>query len=709
MSCAFSGRASSPAVRIVMSMSEWRARRSATALAAITLVGVCYSATASDATATDATTLDTIVVTGRRAESNRSETPQKIEVIDRDDLNRTLARDLTDMLKKNSSVDVIQFNGVLSGIGMRGFRPEFEFAINKRSLLLVDGRPAGSTNLGTLLLDNVERIEVQKGPASALYGASAMGGVVNIITQRPRGDSAGEFAVGYGSYDSRELTARAGGALGTSAYYAVTARRFDQNDDYKTGDDVRRPFTRFETDHATARLGYDLSSSWTIEGTGELHRDHDVLTPGSDQTAGALRGSKDLDRRAVDLRFRGDLGRHQPVVVAYFANERADLERVDGATAAERALVPYRNFASDIDYAGLQLRDEWAWSDSHRLVVGLDYDATRSESRSFGVSADGTRIQEQLAFFRDNERRTAAVFVQSSLRFNEARTVLEAGARFDRIEVETFATPLAPTFQPSTTSVERVTPSIGFKQELRPGWRLHGTAGRGFVVPEAGQLTGFNRQRVGDRDRITQGNPDLSFESSDTWDVGVEWSGRSAFVDLTYFDTTVDDRITSVTVFTPPPGAPPQQAVIDSFTNANDAAIRGLELDAQWNVSASTRLFLNWNHYLDRRETVGGVERTIFNVAESTVRGGIDVDYGPLSGRLSARYVGERIAQDFNQNPVAVVAYPDFVTVDLGLTYRWSRHRLSVDLANLFDESYFEVLGYTLAGRNVMARYRYSL
>lgn len=684
----------------------------AAAVAAITLAGACDAAAAqstpSSARADAAATLDTIIVTARRAESTRSQTPQKIEVIDRDDLERTIARDLTDLLKKNSSVDVIQFNGVLSGIGLRGFRPEFEFAINKRSLLLVDGRPAGSTNLGTVLLDNVERIEVQKGPASALYGASAMGGVVNIITQRSRGESAGDFSVGYGSYDSRELTARAGGALGDSAYYAVSARRFDQNDDYETGDGVRRPFTRFETDHVNARLGYDLTPSWTIEGTGELHRDRDVLAPGSDQSTDLQRGSKDLDRRMLDVRLTGDLGRHQPVVVGYLASELADLTRVDGTSAAEQALVPYRNFASDIRYAGLQLRDDWAWSDTHRLLFGVEYDVTESKSRSFGLSADRSRIEETLAFFRDNERRTAAAFVQSSLRFNEGRTVLDAGGRYDRIEVETFATPLAPTFQPSTTTVERFTPSIGFKQELVPGLRLHGTAGRGFVVPEAGQLTGFNRQRVGNRDRITQGNPDLEFESSDTCDIGLEWSARSVLVDLTYFDTKVNDRITSVTVFTPPPGAPPEDAVIASFTNANDASIRGLELDAQWNVAASTHLFLNWNYYFERSETIDRVERTIFNVAESAVRGGVDVEHGPFSGRLAVRYVGERIAQDFNQNPVAIVAYPDFVTVDLALHYQVARHRLTLDLANVFDESYFEALGFTLAGRNFMARYRYA-
>ena len=659
--------------------------------------------------ATDSGTLDAVVVTARRTQSSLSQTPQKVEVVGSEDIEHSVAQDLTDVLKKNSSVDVIQYNGMLSGIGIRGFRPEFEFAINKRSLLLVDGRPAGSTNLSTMLLDNVERIEVQKGPASALYGPSAMGGVVNVITRRQRGEPVTEVTAGYGSFERKELSGSSAGGLGSSAYYGITARRLQQDDDYRTGNGDTRPFTRFETNHVTARLGYDLSSSWTLEGSGEVHQDRDVLSPGSDLNGTALQSSKDLDRSSIDVRLNGAIGRHRPTLVVYQAGERADLYKVDSTSPADQPLLPFRQFASDIDYFGVQVRNDWAWSDHHNLLLGIDYDDTESASQSFGPSADGTRIEERLAFFRDNERLTTGVFAQSTSRFGGGRTVVEAGARFDRIEVQTFATPLAPTFEPSSTSVDRFTPSIGFKQELRPGLRLHGTAGRGFVVPEAGQLTGFSRQRVGVRDRITQGNPDLRFESSDTWDLGLEWISVSARVDLTYFATNVNDRITAVTVYTPPPDAPPEDAVIASYANANDANLRGLELDARWQLSEQIQVFFNANHYLERSETVGGIRSEIFNVAESALRAGIDAEAGSFAGRLSARYVGERIAQDFNQNPVAVVAYPEFFTVDMTLRYQVTPQQvLSVDIGNLLDEEYFEVLGYTLAGRNLMMRYRFS-
>ena len=119
-----------------------------------------------------------VVVTGRRVGTRIVETPQKVEIVDATDLERTVATDLTEVLKKNAGVDVIQYAGVLSGIGIRGFRPQFS-GVNKRSLLLIDGRPSGVTNLGTLALDGIDRIEVVKGAASSVtarrrWAASSM-------------------------------------------------------------------------------------------------------------------------------------------------------------------------------------------------------------------------------------------------------------------------------------------------------------------------------------------------------------------------------------------------------------------------------------------------------------------------------------------------------------------------------------------------------
>ncbi len=124
-----------------------------------------------------------MVVTATRSSENLQTVPAKVEVIGEKEISLTSGQTITEQLKKSSSIGVIEYPGALAGIGIRGFRPEFS-GITKHSLILIDGRPAGTTNLATILKGNIERIEVLKGPASSLYGAEAMGGVVNVITKR---------------------------------------------------------------------------------------------------------------------------------------------------------------------------------------------------------------------------------------------------------------------------------------------------------------------------------------------------------------------------------------------------------------------------------------------------------------------------------------------------------------------------------------------
>jgi vitamin B12 transporter len=648
---------------------------------------------------------DTVVVTGRRASSKRSETPQAVEVVTSEDLDRTIAQDVTDALKKNGSVDVVQYNGLLSGIGIRGFRPEFERTINKRSLVLIDGRPVGSANLAMITLDNVDRIEVQKGPSSALYGPSAMGGVVNLITRRPDRDKwTGSFSAGYGSFESRELAARSEAGFGGDGYYSVSVRRLDQQDDYDMGGGQTRPFTSYETNHVTARIGHGISDAWTLEGSAVVHWDRDVLLPGSELDGTSQQARKDQDQHSAEMRLLGDLGAHQPALVLYTTREAGNNITVTSLNAAEQPFLPYLSFDFEIRELGVQLRDEWQWSPRHSLLIGLDHQDIELESRSY--NPDGSA---RAPFSPDNARRTTGVFVQDRIRLRDGQTIFELGARYDRNDVSTRPVPLRPTFTPSDTRIDRFSPSIGFKQELTQGVRLHVTAGSGFVVPEAGQLTGRDERIVGGRPQITLGNPDLKAESSVAYDVGLEWTAEAGRMDFTYFDTRVKDRITGVTLANPLPTAPADQPVVNSFTNANDADIQGIELDAEWQATSALGVFLNANHFFERRETVAGVERDIRNVAKSSARAGVDYRRGAFSGRLSARYVGERKAQNFNLAGAPEVTYPTFVTVDLTLRYSLSdRHMLSLDAANLFDRLYYETLGYNLAGRSFFTRYRYS-
>lgn len=652
------------------------------------------------ATAFDNDMLDEVIVTARRVESKVEETPQKVEIITREDIEKTVAVDLTDVLKKNAGVDVIQYNGVLSGIGIRGFRPEFS-GTNKRSLLLIDGRPAGSTNLATILLDNVERIEILKGPASALYGSSAMGGVVNIITRRSRGDLKGEARVGYGSFDTRDLGARAGGNLTEAIDFDLNASYHNQADDYRMGSGDIRPYTAFRTQNVNGRLGADFADHWRIDGKFDVFQGCDILTPGDIADGSTNQGSKDVDRAAGDIRLSRKFQTHTLSLTAYTAQEKNDYRRVTSTNPLDQPYLPYNYYDNQIDWYGVQVQNDWQWSDAHNLVIGIDWERVDTETRS--LSRTG---QQQAPFYPDNRKETLGLYAENTFRFNDGNTILTLGGRYDSIETTTLQTPFLTNFTPSSTESNIFNPSIGAKQVLWPGVRLHASAGRAFVTPEAAQLTGYSETIRGGQPQITQGNPDLKPERSISWDMGIEYADERSRLDVTYFWTKVEDRIISnVVISKPPPPAP----VIVTYANGNEARIQGLEIEGSWRVADPWTLFANITYYFQREETLGGVTSDIKNVPKETIRAGVDYAEGPWSGRLQARYVGERFDNDFTVAGIPTIAYPTFTVADVNINYRFAKaHRVSLDVNNLFDRDYYEKKGYNLAGRSLLLGYRYE-
>jgi vitamin B12 transporter len=643
--------------------------------------------------------VDSVVVTGRRVETRLAETPQKIEVIDGTDIERSVAADLTDVLKKNAGVDVVQYSGALSGIGIRGFRPQFS-GINKRSLLLIDGRPSGVTNLATLLLDGVERIEVLKGAASAVYGSSAMGGVVNVITRQSHGRIAGEARIGAGSFAASEFAGRAGGSVSSRVDFDVTGNAFDQRDDYRMGNGEVRPATRYKTYDGSLRVGVDVASAWRVDVRANGYRGRDIMTPGDIASGINAQGSKDLERSTQDARLTGRLGAHALFFTGYGATEASHTSNVTTTNPLDRPYLPYLSFESDLRWIGLQARDSWAWSTLNSLVLGADYEKVTSISRSF------TRTGARAApFSADSNKRAAGFYIENTLRLGRGRTVVTAGGRVDRIATETLDTPLKTNFTPSESTFTVFNPSLGIKHELAKGLRGHFTVGRAFIPAEALMLTGFTTTIVGGRTQISQGNPDLKPERSTSFDVGAEWTGPATRVDVTLFRTVVTDRfISNVLVDNPPPPGP----IIVSVANGLDAHISGLELEADQRLGRRVGLFANATHYFNRKERLTtGAEQDILNVASTTVRAGVDMDFGPLSARVSGRYVRGRQDNDFSAPGFPIIDYENFTVIDASAAFRIARqHSIALSVNNVFDAFYYEKIGFPLQGASFRALYR---
>lgn len=639
-----------------------------------------------------------LTITATRSETSVKETPAKVEVIDRQTVEQTVGNTITEQLKKNASINVIEYPGVLAGIGIRGFRPEFS-GITKHSLILVNGRPAGTTNLATILSDNIERIEVLKGPASSLYGGEAMGGVVNIITRKNSGKLTGMVEAGLGSFSTNTQGLALGGGLGERFDFDISAGRYDQNDEFKMGNGQTRANTRYETQNGSGRIGGKLGDTWRLDLAGDVYQGRDIETPGDIFNGDTESGYKDLDRYGTDATLGGKLGASNKLTLtSYQAKETAE----NYSHHLWGTPVPtYHSYDSDTSWFGVQAKDEYSWHD-HRFIVGIDYQDISVESRSFNT--DGTR---KAPYSPDEGRENWAGYVESIWKFMDKRLTATAGGRYDTFDVETKETPYKTDFTPDTASFSTFSPRTGLNYLFDQGVRLHTTVGKAFVPPTAAQLAGYSERLVGGVTMITKGNPSLDPESSITYDAGVGYERKKWGLDLdfTLFHTDVDDKISTTT-----------SGNTTSYGNSLSAEMEGLESSLSFDVGAPLNwgrklaFFVNSTHMFKAEEELANTTmQDIQNVADHTVNYGIQYDDGLFDGLLHLRNQGTMKDKDWNAPGYPVIEYPSFTVVDLmiGVTLQ-EHHRIILKADNLFDKDYYEKKGFPKAGQSFFATYRYE-
>ena len=171
-------------------------------------------------------TLTEIVVTATRVEESPQDVTQDITVITKDDIEKKGVEFITDALESYTDIGIVQNGGVGKNatLFLRGGSPN-------QVLMMIDGvkvksPTTGSLDLAGIIIDDIERIEVIKGPQSTLYGSEAMAGVINIITKKGKGKPKLTVSAEGGSFSTYKTTASISGAKDVWDY-RVTASYFD--------------------------------------------------------------------------------------------------------------------------------------------------------------------------------------------------------------------------------------------------------------------------------------------------------------------------------------------------------------------------------------------------------------------------------------------------------------------------------------------------
>ncbi|MEM7329171.1 MAG: TonB-dependent receptor [Pseudomonadota bacterium] len=442
----------------------------------------------------DESVMDTVVVEGSRLNQTATEIGSSVTVITAEEIDALGFDFVLDAVASAPGVTINQ-NGAFGGqasVRIRG-------AASEQTLVLIDGipvndpsSPGGGFNFARVDTENVERIEVLKGPQSTLWGTDAIGGVVSITTKTPEQGFGGRAFAEYGSFN----TFRGGASIenGSEAgdfRVAVSGARSDgiskaDEDNGNTQDD------RYEALTVSAKGGVNLPGDARISADvlwTDAESEFDSFVFGAQGNVGDGDNLSETEEFSGNVSLTGSLfqGRLENLLLAGYAeiervNSGADAFPLD--TGGERQIYRYQGTL--------------ALNDTNTLAFGAEREET--EVNGEDSSIDG-------------------LFALYELQATETLT-LTGGVRVD--DHNAFGT--------------ETTGRFAVAYNPNPQWTLRASWGQGFKAPTLFQLSGGG---------FAAPNPALQPETSEAFDVGLDWRAPDGRLEasLTVFDADIEDLI----------------------------------------------------------------------------------------------------------------------------------------------------------------------
>ena len=608
--------------------------------------------------------LDPVVITATKIETRAEQLGASVTVVPGDDVQRYHYETVEDVLRTVPGVEVRRLGGYgkLSTISIRGANPN-------QVQVLVDGvrvksPTTGQADLSDISPDLIERIEVIRGPQSTLYGADAIGGVVNIITKKGKGPFSASVEGGAGNYDTYTGRGWFGGTY-SLLDYSGSISHLESNGQFKNdGSDKNAVNFRvgltlpwdssvaFSLRWVQNEIGLPVkflnSPPFVLPNEPVIDSNNRQIT---ETWVMALTGhTKPFEWWEIDLRG----GRYQ-----------SKMTFVDLPDAAEEC--PFAPFGS-CEFPGRFNVQRWEAELLNHFHIG------KWSTSSIGLEYRTEDGEAQGATPFDASSQTKSVFFQQIFRFWD-RLFMSAGFRVEDNSVY------------GTHWTER-----GSLSYVIPEWgtRIHGGAGSGFRAPTFNDLffPGFS-------------DPTLQPETSFSWEVGVDqklWKDRIR-LGLTYFNNKFENLITFTFITTPP---------FVRGVNIGKVRAEGFEFTSAVDILDNLTAWLNYTYTESEN-----LQTHRLLAREPRDRLNLGLNWRPIP-RLELFGDVQWVSKQFE--PIAGGAYvwnSGYTVVNAGATYRlFQRHAFiqGVDLwtriQNLTNEDYSEVRGFPALGINALAGVR---
>lgn len=601
---------------------------------------------------------------------SRLEVPAAVYVISGDDLRRSGHRSIPEALRMVPGMYVARVNSSSWLVGSRGLTGSALTAT--RYLVLVDGRqvydPLTSTTFWDtvdLLLEDVDRIEVIRGPGATLWGANAMNGVVNIVT-RSSEETLGQYAhLGGGSLDRAEFGVRHGAALGDDSWYRVWAK-YASHDDFElaNGNSVQDQWS-------DSRVGFrydrqaDSRTTVTVQGEAYTHpvASESVLMPvaGVDRQFERLTVNADVSGAHLLLRINRGFGEAS----GWRLRAYADQTRREGA-----------RFAATRQTADIDLRSWTHWGGRHDLMWGGEFLWTSDEV--VGSSAIGFDPSSR-SWYQLN------AFVQNTTELVDGKLYAMVGSKFTEHEFVGFQ--VQPNARIWWTPSPTQTLWASVSRPIRTPSRFEEDGTLVLSYADLGALAGGTANGVIIPLAVT-GNEALRAEQLVAWELGHRWQPSARWLLETSLFYNDYRRLIE-----------PAPTVLGAFTDAGSGRTTGIE------VNGSAQLTSHWRIEASYAWLDVAIDGPVYQFEE-------DSSPRHLAQLRSYLDVGERMELNgaiYYVDSIAQANVDAYTRVDLGLTWRVGDNtRLELWGQNLLDETHAESTG-ALVPRSLQARVTVSL
>lgn len=715
------------------------------------VAGVCAGMSgavfAADAGGTDK--LGEVVVTATKTAKDTMDAPATVSVVTAKDIENANIHSVDEALTLLPGVYTTRPGGhepsvMGTNVVMRGI-PDYS-----RTLVLVDGQTLNDPYIGAVTWESVpaetvERIEVVPGPFSSLYGGSAMGGVINIITKTP---TKREFSVkgGYGtdnfksgslvyqdrvgervgivfdyaykesdSYIKDEVVLKPSGAGGTNVTGAQRTTDASGNTAYLVGDKGKNGWS---SQNLGAKLYVDLpaesrltvgASQFLYDSSGRNHYNTYLRDASGNPVVGNVTVGTGVNLAATEKNFLTGPDSEIKEVNRYTAEYETKLGKAGAlkATLGYTDIPLYNNYfvlgpSATLNLGGTASRmlrpsNELSGSvqaslpvsDRQYLVTGVSANKRMIDTITYSVSdwrnagATGP-IQNRTA----GEDTSYALYVQDEITFTD-RLMAYVGGRYDLWSTEGFIEQVkapASKNEYSARSQTHFSPKASLVYRPVDATTLRGSVGSSFHAPNLRDTFGWWTPMTG---YTYTPNPDLKPETVTSWELGVEQQvGSGTLLRATVYENRLKDLI-----YRTQSDALMSQGV----ANAGAAKVKGVELEVRQKLLGGLTAFANLT-YNDSKITENSANRategkSMTNTPQKMANIGLQGVKGTWSGSLAGHYVGKVYANDVNADVVSGVygSYDAYFIADAKIAYKVKDNvALSLSVSNLGDRKYYQ-------------------